>query len=540
MFIQIIALFILSIFLLFLIKNNLIRRVFAFFLALFLIMESFSVYIGGNLIDYKFYIHANFYDIWVGKSQWILQGSLALAALFIVYFALNQSAYLLTKIHWKRKRAWIAVSVLFLFYFVLFTPHSIGRNIYDVYKIISVKDIGFERSLKNLGIDPEKYVKPGQLKAKGGKNILIISMESLERGFLTDKFKNVTSHLQQLAKELTFFSDMPQGPGSGWTSASLYTFLTGVPALMPGKGNERLLNVREVKITGLGHVFKKAGYDSRFLISEADFSGTRDLLKAYKIQAIDKEDMKTKYPHAPWGLYDFDLFQEAKKNISDYKKKNQKFALILSTISTHPPHGVVDERMRDKLPEGLSNHEFSIATLDYLVGDLMDFLKKNNLYENTAVYIFPDHKLMGAGSDKDIFDRLGKDRKLYMISNVDSSKFSRSPGETIYQIDLPRLIIEGTEINTNANFLTDFIKEKDKIAFLKKNIIKISLLNKASLAKRNFEGDIHLKVNKNDIVVKATGDSIRFSKTNLKKGVGKDLYFHDDLSLVAKKKYQFK
>lgn len=535
MFIQIALLFVLSIIILSYISTRVILRICALILASFISVELFSIYIGGSLIDYKFYTQANWNDVWAGKDQFMLQGALAILVLIAMYFVLLKLAEKLRVYQFRNKKI-ASILLFFSCSFVLTLPsNSAFGKLYDIYKIQAAEDLGFDEALLNLGIPPSEYVKPQDLKSSAGKNIIIISMESIERGFLDSKFEKATPNLQRYSKELTFFNDMPQGPYSGWTSASLYTLLTGVPAMLKGNGNETLSAISNVKITGLGNVLNKAGYNATFLIGEADYAGTRDLVSTYKANVIDRGDLGNKYDKAPWGLYDYDLFAEAKNIISKTTEDNEPFALFLSTISTHPPHGVVDKRMKGKLPQGLSDHEFSIATLDYLIDDLIQYLKHNKLYENTAIYLFPDHLLMGLGSDKSIFDRLGSDRKLFLLTNIAKSKFSKSVSETIYQIDLPKLIIEGAEIKTNAIFLTDFIKNKNKINFLESNTDNIVKLNTASLTKRSFKGDIKISINGDTLNIISEEDKVAFPGLNLEKGIAKELVFMNDLVLVKNK-----
>ena len=59
--------------------------------------------------------------------------------------------------------------------------------------------------------------------------IIIISLESYEKGYLDSSMSNISPNLRQLKKEWTYF-DMIPNAGSNWTSASLYTSLTGLPA----------------------------------------------------------------------------------------------------------------------------------------------------------------------------------------------------------------------------------------------------------------------------------------------------------------------
>ena len=553
MFLQIIILFLFSIFITSVIENKLFSKIIAFILSIFISMEIFSIYIGGSLINYRFYVHANFNDMWAGKEQFGLQGLLAAFSTLIIYFAIKKLTEKLLLIKSKYKKYLSTSIIIILFAYMSFPTDSIFNNLYTIYKIQSVEDIGFNDALKNLGIPPNKYIKPEDLKAKSGKNIIIISMESIERGFLNKEFEKVTPNLQKFSNTFTYFNNMPNGPGSSWTSGSLYTFLLGVPDIMPNNlnnhksNNDVLQGTYKSKLTGLGNVLKIAGYKSTFLIGDADFAGTRELVTSNHFKVIDGGDLGNKYTKAQWGLYDYDLFCEAKSIISKENNNKAPFALILSTISTHPPHGIYDKRMEGKLPKNLSQHEFTIATLDYLINDLFNYLKKNDLLENTAIYIFPDHLLMGLGSSQNIFDKLGNDRKLYMITNIDKSKFSKAPNKTIYQIDLPKLIIEGAEIETNATFLTDYIKEENKIDFIRKNMLNISKLNEASLLriinndKKPFKGDITISIEKkNSLSIKSKEGNITYDKLNLKKEVCKQIIFNKNLTIVKSGDIGFK
>lgn len=538
MFFQVIILVLLSIIVTSLSKNKYTSIVIAAIFAIFISLETFSIYIGGSLIDYKFYVHANIQDVWKGKDQFLWQGVLGIFAIFMIIVFIIKMSNQLKKIASKNKKKILLSSSSFIILILLFIfDGSILGNIYDIYKIQTVGKVDFNEALTNLGISPQDYIKPNDLKAKPGKNIIIISMESIERGFLNKGFEKVTPNLQKYSKKYTYFQNMPEDPGSAWTSGSLYTFLTGVPAMFSGNSNGLFQGTTNMRLTSLGNVLEKAGYKSTFLIGEADFSGTRDLVTSNGIKVLDNENLKNKYPKAMWGLYDYDLFTEAKNII---QKKKEPFCLILSTISTHPPHGAIDRRMEIKLPKNLSNYEYTIATLDFLIKDLFLFLKDNNLFYNTSVYIFPDHLLMGLGSDKNIFDRIGENRKLFMISNVDESKFSKSPKEQIYQIDLPKLIIEGAEIQTNAKFLTDYINESDKIAFLDRNISNIVKLNNASLEKKAFTGDIRISIrDKKQLLIKSDGDRIKIDNLDFNKGICREFLFHKDMALVKNESIPF-
>ena len=106
------------------------------------------------------------------------------------------------------------------------------------------------------------------------------------------------------------------------------------------------------------------------------------------------------------------------------------------------------------------------SATDYFVGDLIDFIDKEGMLSNTVFYIYPDHLLMGNKSR--VLEDF-EERSLYVITNSETVQSTYPLNQDIYQIDLPKLILDGAGVKHNAKFLTDFIIEADKNAFLRQN-----------------------------------------------------------------------
>ena len=117
-----------------------------------------------------------------------------------------------------------------------------------------------------------------------------------------------------------------------------------------------------------------------------------------------------------------------------------------------------------------------VASVDYIVGDFINFLDKEGVLENTVVYIYPDHLKMGSPS---IFKGTGE-RGLYLITNASGEDLEIDSATEIYQIDLPEITLKGAGIAHNAKFFTDYIKG-DKIDFINNNLNKIVALNTSGL-----------------------------------------------------------
>src|SRR5690606_22892426 len=117
----------------------------------------------------------------------------------------------------------------------------------------------------------------------------------------------------------------------------------------------------------------------------------------------------------------------------------------------------------------------------------VQFLEKEGVLKSTVIYIFPDHLKMGSSK---IFEGTGS-RGLYFLTNAKVSNLQIKFSDTLDQIDLPKLILNGAEIEHNAKFLTDFISGK-KENFIKENINSLSSINTSGLLRLgslNFGND---------------------------------------------------
>jgi hypothetical protein len=173
--------------------------------------------------------------------------------------------------------------------------------------------------------------------------------------------------------------------------------------------------------------------------------------------------------------------------------------------------------------------EFSIASVDYLINDFVEYLKKKKLLKNTAIFIFPDHLLMGRGGE--VHKKLAmQDRKLYLLTNIGSDQFEKKTSDTVYQVDLPRLIIDGAEIKTNAKFFFDLLNVNDKIKFIEDNNIKITTLNASAIAKKSFNDKIKIELKDNKIYIKSGENEIISTIKN--KNILYDYMFSKDMVLL--------
>ncbi|WP_158611342.1 sulfatase-like hydrolase/transferase [Mangrovimonas spongiae] len=375
--------------------------------------------------------------------------------------------------------------------------NGILQKSYTLFTTLKVENKSFNEYLQALKMT--NYVFPENLEVSGsGKNIIVISLESFEKGYLSEKYSKLTPFLRSLIRNPSWqYYEMNQNEGSKWTSGSLYTYLTGFPAYFGTMHNNIFQSSYHSNITGLGHILKKEGYKTTFIGTDAKVSGTQDMLYALKIDnIIDKSTL---------GAFsqDKDLFNVAKEAALNSSKTNTPFSLFISTLSTHFPNGIYDKRMEAYITPKASDLEFMVAATDYMLKDFIDYLKEVGIYKNTIIYIFPDHLKMG---DDTIFKGTGE-RGLFILTNAKEEVVETKNLKNLYQIDLPEIILKGAEINTNATFLTNHVNG-DKNQFIQDHISDITALNVSGFERTELSPYIIPEISKHVKTYKK--DTLRF------------------------------
>lgn len=464
------------------ITNKFFRKVFAIIFSIISALQIISFYITRTFISYSFIIHFNTRDILGMKDLFgfeMLLGLLLFVLLFVIYYkslaivnSINTGLRIKLSIVKVLKVFGLVVSVLIMTF-----KTGVIHDGYTLIKNLNVNHESFNKELSKLKM--QDYVKPENLVVgEAQKNIIIISLESFEKGYLSNKHAKLTPNLRALKadKDNWFYLELNQNQGSTWTSGSLYTAITGFPAYFGTEANSIFQTSFRSSITGISHILKKANHDLIYVTDNAEVSGTKDMLYALDIvEIIDQKNLNKK-------TKDKDIFELAKQRLKESKTRNKPFTLIMSTLSTHFPNGIYDDRMEAYLPPQASDLEFMVSATDYLLQDFVTFLKTENFLDNTVVYIFPDHLKMGSDA---IFKDTG-DRGLFVLTNASSQKIAPYKTNNFFQIDLPKLILDGAQVKHNAKFLSDYIFI-DKNTYIVNNITQLTSLNLSGFSRLKKE-----------------------------------------------------
>jgi phosphoglycerol transferase len=543
---NLIALLLVSTVLISVFRNKYVRITLSIIFGVFFVLEASSLYLGGSFIDYRYYLHFNFNALSMAgafKKEIVLAVLLLASAPTLLFFVSRPN------FPKSKKRQLVIKSTVFVAAMLVLTASTDGvfSKLKEIYNILSTPvtndfsefsdgtDISDDKQPDTLNLEapeadssklnrqqqaaPIIFTRKENLRAKfGGKNIVIISLESFEKAFLHDANKHLTPNLRRRARQWPFY-EMKQNYGSGWTAGSLYTVLTGLPSYFVGNGNYYFFGTKKSKLISLCDILQRGGYEQYHLSNDATFAGTQDMLTTFGVDHIVDGENIMKYEDGkkcPYGgPWDKDVFNRAKDIVHQMDSIHKPFMLWISTIQTHHPDGAVDERMLEFVEKQESNLETAALSTDWLVEDFLSFLERKGLMKNTVVYLFPDHLLHSY--NKKILDKTNEPRSLWFMTNADEQDLHIDTSN-FYQIDIIGNILSGAKIKHNAKFLADFIHE-DKEEFISRNVQLITAINTASTIREQTLGEsFHLNrkgrkltcmVNR-DILFEQDIDSIRW------------------------------
>lgn len=247
------------------------------------------------------------------------------------------------------------------------------------------------------------------------RNLIYIFLESMELTYADVEsggamHENYISELTKLALENECFSgdNLLNGPhhvmGATYTMGGLSAQTSGTPI------NENLLGTEILNLTWesdnnylpgvwtIGDVLNAQGYNQELLIgSVGDFAGRASFFRGHGNYMINDYDEAIKEGRIAsdykvwWGYEDKKLFEFAKEDLLKLSSAGQPFNLTLLTADTHFTDGYVCDLCNNEFDLQYSN---VIACSSKQTNDFIDWVKKQDFYDNTTIVICGDHLTM--------------------------------------------------------------------------------------------------------------------------------------------------
>ena len=245
-------------------------------------------------------------------------------------------------------------------------------------------------------------------------NLIVIFAESMESSLITEVNGgfwdySVIPELEELALDNTNFSHNSKiggaysTNGTTWTVSGLVAQTAGVSMSVFAQNNNNNNYTKDTFMTGaysLGDVLKENGYNLEIMFgSDASFGGRRQYFTNHgNYQIFDytyAHNNKLVTDYIWWGFEDYKLFDFAKVELEKLANKDEPFNLMLLTADTHFTDGCIDcVREEYKINKYETQYENVYNASSREIGEFVNWIKKQDFYENTTIVILGDHLSM--------------------------------------------------------------------------------------------------------------------------------------------------
>jgi len=216
-------------------------------------------------------------------------------------------------------------------------------------------------------------------------HIIMVIMEGCGGTFtlLNDK-ADVTPNLTRLAQEGIFFSNCY---ANSWrTDRGNVSILSGYPAFP----NSSVMKISSKcgKLPSIARALAQKGYYARYIYGgDINFTNTKGYLigTGFNETISNKDFSLSDQESSSWGVCDEKVFDRAIQVIANDRREGVQSMNVIMTLSSHEPW---DVPMQKKFDDEELNAFFY---LDKCIGQFVDKLKVNKLWENTLLIILPDH-----------------------------------------------------------------------------------------------------------------------------------------------------
>lgn len=446
----------------------------------------------------------------------VLLPAVGLSALLIFFYFLPEKKFPLISrtIFFAKKKMYLG----FCFFIALL---FFSLSIIDAWDSISLGSY-LSSQLRSSKFIEENYVDPKGIELhfpEKKRNLIYIYMESTELTFMDEAHggafpDNLLPEMTALSKEGEDFSGAGESrnggialPGATWTMGAIFAQSTGLPLKISIEQNS--MDSQKAffpSVTAIQDILKEEGYTQKFLLGSVGYFGGRELyMKDHgdvKVEDFSYWKRKNKFPKdywVNWGFEDEKLYSYAREELSNLAKEDKPFNLTLLTVDTHFPDGYVCRLCQNNYPDNQYANVYRCASRQ--VTDFVNWIKKQDFYENTTIVISGDHPTM----DRDFCDHVPKSyqRKVYTVFlNAAAKRKERNKREyatfDYFPTTLAAMGVEipgnrlglGTNLFSGESTLTEKFGKKEEKKELEERsdfMIKLGNIDKDSAFKQKEE-----------------------------------------------------
>lgn len=377
----------------------------------------FSVLVFTSIIFYLFYAIANYFTGKGIDSSVIFHLKYGLAgAGFLEYWKLIAISIVfiilglvfLYWIFWKRAKSktnrtvYVYAAFLLILLSLFSSPATSDLNsiLFQRSRAIALNKF-YKQLQESDATDFYKFYRLPYIKQiAGSKNLVLVYTEGLEQTYFNEAiFPGLIKGLRELQSKSTYFTNVRQVDGTGWTIGGFVASQSGIPLFTPSDGNS-MSGMDEFlpSAVSLGDLLHKEGYHLAYYGgANLDFAGKGKFYSTHKFDEIyGREELlpklKDKSYRTWWGLYDDSLFDLAYQRFVELSETYDKFGLFLLTLDTHHPDGHPSKSCQGIIYKDGSNAMLNaVAGSDYLITKFVNKIMKSPYGAKTVVVVASDH-----------------------------------------------------------------------------------------------------------------------------------------------------
>lgn len=373
----------------------------------------------------------------------------------------------------------------------LFTYHA--KDFVSLFKSEDAKGEGefTEEDLAHLR--KRAMVDNGKLTGIGkGKNLLVIQVEGLQNFVINEYYdgQEVTPNLNSFIKDNSsiYFDRYYQLLGRGNTSDAEFVSNN---SLYPSMEDPTYTQYQDITFCGLPWILRDNGYTSWVLHGYKPEFWNRSA--AYPNQGFERFISEENYNVGEviaLGLNDKDFF---KQSLPYLKEMEKPFHAFMITLSSHTPFTMPEKYHVIKLrPEHkdtmFGNYLQAIHYTDEAIGEFIEDLKKEGLYDDTVIAIYGDHfalSSMDEANEKIMTDYLGYQydydsmMNIPLIIHVPGEEINETVSKVSCQLDfLPTILnIMGVKNEKGVMFGKDILNTEDSFVAQQTYMLKGSFID---------------------------------------------------------------
>lgn len=281
-----------------------------------------------------------------------------------------------------------------------------GYHIYDIQNAINIKASTAYKTKEQMEeayqtlrqqYDSKYYQIPDDLEGVlVGKNVIVLQLESVQEFVLHQKIngEEITPNLNRFLEDNVEFSNMFMQSYST-TADSEHSTIT---SLYPMENGMTFSKYYTNQYDDLFKMFHENGYYTSYMHGNYPYFWNRG--NVYGRMEVDELDLKEQFEdlseNINGDLSDELLYRQA---VQKLKTQEQPFISYIVSASSHTPYILEGLQDRSKVTIDVGeykdtyfgNYLEAVNYADYAFGVFLEELKKEDLYDDTAILVFGDH-----------------------------------------------------------------------------------------------------------------------------------------------------